>query len=231
MDLNSVRDDLASVVHRTLEPAHISIWTSEGSPNPSQRHPRRPHPASTSTDSASTSSAGSSIRLRISSYEWNTTACRRCRSKDELAAAALITAPPGARLPCTTMNAGRDVTGFPTGHRGGPAGKASPSEAPATVGAERSSSAPEQRAPPAPRPPPPSPASARSRSALHQRSPAHARGPAELPQRQRKTTPPRHRAQVNDRVRRAPHRRQHGQRVPETSRSQERRRPHRRPHH
>ena len=44
MDLNSVRDDLASVVHRTLEPAHISIWTSEGSPNPSQRHPRQPHP-------------------------------------------------------------------------------------------------------------------------------------------------------------------------------------------
>jgi hypothetical protein len=30
VDLGSVRDDLASVVQRALEPAHISIWTSEG---------------------------------------------------------------------------------------------------------------------------------------------------------------------------------------------------------
>ncbi len=30
VDLGSVRDDLASVVQRALEPAHSSIWTSEG---------------------------------------------------------------------------------------------------------------------------------------------------------------------------------------------------------
>jgi hypothetical protein len=30
VDLGSVRDDLASVVQRALEPAHISIWTGEG---------------------------------------------------------------------------------------------------------------------------------------------------------------------------------------------------------
>jgi hypothetical protein len=27
-DLDSVRDDLAGVVHRTLEPAHVSLWVS-----------------------------------------------------------------------------------------------------------------------------------------------------------------------------------------------------------
>ena len=28
VDLDTVRDDLASVVQRALEPAHISVWTS-----------------------------------------------------------------------------------------------------------------------------------------------------------------------------------------------------------
>jgi ABC-type bacteriocin/lantibiotic exporter with double-glycine peptidase domain len=29
MDLNSVRDDLASMVQKALEPAHVSVWMSE----------------------------------------------------------------------------------------------------------------------------------------------------------------------------------------------------------
>jgi hypothetical protein len=29
VDLDSVRDDLAGVVHQTLEPAHMSVWISE----------------------------------------------------------------------------------------------------------------------------------------------------------------------------------------------------------
>jgi len=29
VDLGSVRDDLASVVHQALEPAHVSIWISQ----------------------------------------------------------------------------------------------------------------------------------------------------------------------------------------------------------
>jgi len=29
VDLDSVRDDLAGVVHRALEPAHVSVWTNE----------------------------------------------------------------------------------------------------------------------------------------------------------------------------------------------------------
>ena len=29
VDLNAVRDDLASVVHQALEPAHVSLWTSQ----------------------------------------------------------------------------------------------------------------------------------------------------------------------------------------------------------
>ena len=29
IDLNAVRDDLASVVHQALEPAHVSLWTSQ----------------------------------------------------------------------------------------------------------------------------------------------------------------------------------------------------------
>jgi hypothetical protein len=29
VDLDSVRDDLASVVHKALEPTHISVWISE----------------------------------------------------------------------------------------------------------------------------------------------------------------------------------------------------------
>ena len=29
VDLNAVRDDLASVVHKTLEPAHVSVWMCE----------------------------------------------------------------------------------------------------------------------------------------------------------------------------------------------------------
>jgi hypothetical protein len=29
VDLNSVRDDLASVVQQALEPAHVSVWLSE----------------------------------------------------------------------------------------------------------------------------------------------------------------------------------------------------------
>ena len=29
VDLDSVRDDLASVVHQTLEPAHVSLWISQ----------------------------------------------------------------------------------------------------------------------------------------------------------------------------------------------------------
>jgi hypothetical protein len=28
VDLNSIEDDLAAVVHHTLEPAHISVWLS-----------------------------------------------------------------------------------------------------------------------------------------------------------------------------------------------------------
>jgi hypothetical protein len=28
VDLDSVRDDLANVVHQTLEPAHVSVWIS-----------------------------------------------------------------------------------------------------------------------------------------------------------------------------------------------------------
>jgi len=30
VDLDSVRDDLATVIHRALEPAHVSVWMSEG---------------------------------------------------------------------------------------------------------------------------------------------------------------------------------------------------------
>jgi len=29
VDLTSVRDDLAGVVHQTLEPAHLSVWISQ----------------------------------------------------------------------------------------------------------------------------------------------------------------------------------------------------------
>jgi hypothetical protein len=29
VDLDAVRDDLASVVHQTLEPAHVSLWVSQ----------------------------------------------------------------------------------------------------------------------------------------------------------------------------------------------------------
>ena len=29
VDLDSVRDDLAGVVHRALEPAHVSVWISQ----------------------------------------------------------------------------------------------------------------------------------------------------------------------------------------------------------
>jgi hypothetical protein len=29
VDLDSVRDDLAGVVHQALEPAHVSLWTSQ----------------------------------------------------------------------------------------------------------------------------------------------------------------------------------------------------------
>jgi len=29
VDLDSARDDLANVVHRALEPAHVSLWTSQ----------------------------------------------------------------------------------------------------------------------------------------------------------------------------------------------------------
>jgi HD superfamily phosphohydrolase YqeK len=29
VDLDSVRDDLAGVVHQALEPAHVSVWISE----------------------------------------------------------------------------------------------------------------------------------------------------------------------------------------------------------
>ena len=29
VDLASVRDDLAGVVHQTLEPAHLSVWISQ----------------------------------------------------------------------------------------------------------------------------------------------------------------------------------------------------------
>ncbi len=30
VDLDSVRDDLAAVVNRALEPAHLSLWVSRG---------------------------------------------------------------------------------------------------------------------------------------------------------------------------------------------------------
>jgi hypothetical protein len=29
VDLDAIRDDLASVVHRALEPAHVSMWISQ----------------------------------------------------------------------------------------------------------------------------------------------------------------------------------------------------------
>jgi hypothetical protein len=29
VDLDSVRDDLASVVHQALEPVHVSVWISQ----------------------------------------------------------------------------------------------------------------------------------------------------------------------------------------------------------
>ena len=29
VDLDAVRDDLASVVHQALEPAHVSLWISQ----------------------------------------------------------------------------------------------------------------------------------------------------------------------------------------------------------
>jgi len=32
VDLDSVRDDLAAVVHQTLEPAHLSVWVSRRGP-------------------------------------------------------------------------------------------------------------------------------------------------------------------------------------------------------
>ncbi len=31
VDLESVRDDLADVVHQALEPAHVSVWIDERS--------------------------------------------------------------------------------------------------------------------------------------------------------------------------------------------------------
>ena len=33
-DLNSIEDDLAAAVHRTLEPAHISVWLSPEASRP-----------------------------------------------------------------------------------------------------------------------------------------------------------------------------------------------------
>jgi hypothetical protein len=39
IDLNSVRDDLAAVVQRALEPAHISIWTTEALETPARPDP------------------------------------------------------------------------------------------------------------------------------------------------------------------------------------------------
>jgi len=33
-DLDSIRDDLAGAVHRTLEPAHISVWLSPEADRP-----------------------------------------------------------------------------------------------------------------------------------------------------------------------------------------------------
>jgi hypothetical protein len=30
VDLDTVRDDLAQVVHAALQPAHVSVWTSRG---------------------------------------------------------------------------------------------------------------------------------------------------------------------------------------------------------
>ncbi len=35
VDLDSVRDDLAGVVHQALEPAHVSVWISSSSPGTS----------------------------------------------------------------------------------------------------------------------------------------------------------------------------------------------------
>jgi hypothetical protein len=29
VDLDSIRDDLAGVIHQTLEPAHLSVWISQ----------------------------------------------------------------------------------------------------------------------------------------------------------------------------------------------------------
>jgi hypothetical protein len=29
VDLDAVRDDLAEVIHQTLEPAHLSVWISQ----------------------------------------------------------------------------------------------------------------------------------------------------------------------------------------------------------
>ena len=35
MDLDSIQDDLAAAVDRTLEPVHISVWLSPGGRPPS----------------------------------------------------------------------------------------------------------------------------------------------------------------------------------------------------
>ena len=61
-----------------------------------------PQPRSTSTESASTSRSGSSMRAWKSSMLSKTTARPRCRSRCGDAAAGLISAPSGARLPRRT---------------------------------------------------------------------------------------------------------------------------------
>jgi hypothetical protein len=43
VDLDSVRDDLAQVVSRTLEPAHLSVWVSRPQLNPIAETAARPH--------------------------------------------------------------------------------------------------------------------------------------------------------------------------------------------
>ena len=76
---------------------------------------RGPHPRSTSTESASTSRSGSSMRACRSSMLSKTTARPRCCSRCGDAAAGLMMAPRGARLPRSTAMPAAGISGASRG--------------------------------------------------------------------------------------------------------------------
>ena len=82
--------------------------------------PTGPAPANTSTVSAATGRSGSSIRARISSYEWKTSAGPRWENRCGEAADVLRTAPLGARVPVTTANAPSACSGSAGSRRAPP---------------------------------------------------------------------------------------------------------------